>query len=115
MIGPELQDELYKKHPCNVVRIDLNRIEPGDDDEQNNRYTRAARFYRTWRSEGVLFAEHDPAIYVYHQEFTVDGDDARPPRLPGPAAALAVRRGAGLPARGDDARPEGRPADARPW
>ena len=42
VIGPELLDELYKKHPCNFVRIDLNRIEPGDDDEANNRYTRAA-------------------------------------------------------------------------
>ena len=44
VISPELQDELYRKHPCNVVRLILNRIEPGDDDEVNNRYTRAKRF-----------------------------------------------------------------------
>ena len=43
VIGPEFLDELYKMHPCNFVRIDFNRIEPGDDDEANNRYTRAAR------------------------------------------------------------------------
>lgn len=69
VISPELQDALYKKHPCNVVRLILNRIEPGDDDEANNRYTRAARFFRNWQSEGVLMTEPDPAIYVYHQEY----------------------------------------------
>jgi uncharacterized protein (DUF1015 family) len=73
VIGPELQDHFYKLHPQNFIRIDLNRIEPGDDDEVNNRYTRAARFYKQWRDEGVLQSEGDPAIYVYHQEFTYAG------------------------------------------
>ena len=73
VIGPELQEHFYQKHPNSFIRIDLNRIEPGDDDEANNRYTRAARFYKQWREEGVLTAEADPAIYVYHQEFTYAG------------------------------------------
>jgi uncharacterized protein (DUF1015 family) len=73
VIGPELQDHFYKKHPNSFIHIDLNRIEPGDDDPANNRYTRAARFYKQWRDEGVLTAEPDPAIYVYHQEFTYAG------------------------------------------
>jgi len=72
VIGPQLQDELYKRHPCNVVRLDLNRIEPGDD-EADNRYTRAARFFKLWREHGVLFQEADPAVYVYHQEFDLAG------------------------------------------
>ena len=53
VIGPPLQDALYKKHPANVVRLILNREEPGDDDT-SNRYSRAAQFLRNWRSEGVL-------------------------------------------------------------
>jgi uncharacterized protein (DUF1015 family) len=73
VIGPELQEQLYQKHPCNVVRLILNRIEPGDDDEANNRYTRAKRFYKNWQSQGVLFTEAAPAIYVYHQQFTYAG------------------------------------------
>jgi uncharacterized protein (DUF1015 family) len=73
VISPEFQDELYKKHPCNVIRLILNRMEPGDDDASNNRYTRAARHYKNWQSEGVLFTEADPAIYVYHQIFTEEG------------------------------------------
>lgn len=73
VISPELQDALYRRHPNNIVRLILNRIEPADDDEANNRYTRAGRFLRDWRSEGVLFTEADPAIYVYHQQFSVAG------------------------------------------
>jgi uncharacterized protein (DUF1015 family) len=72
VIGPDLQERLYKQHPCNVVRLILNRIEPGDD-QVDNRYSRAKRYLRNWRSEGVLFEEADPAIYVYYQEFTVAG------------------------------------------
>ncbi len=72
VISPELQDELYKKHPANVIRLILNRDEPGDD-EQSNRYTRAARFLKNWKSEGVLFTEPDPAVYVYHQVFEANG------------------------------------------
>lgn len=72
VIDPELQDQLYKKHPANVVRLILNRDEPGDDDH-SNRYSRAARFLKNWLREGVLFAEGHPAIYVYHQEFVEGG------------------------------------------
>jgi uncharacterized protein (DUF1015 family) len=68
VIGPELQDQLYKRHPANVIRLILNREEPGDD-AADNRYSRAARFLKNWRSEGVMQVEPDPALYVYHQIF----------------------------------------------
>jgi uncharacterized protein (DUF1015 family) len=71
VIGPELQDELYKRHPANVIRLILNRDEPGDGD--GDRYVRASRFLRNWAQEGVLQTESDPAIYVYHQQFDYDG------------------------------------------
>jgi uncharacterized protein (DUF1015 family) len=72
VIDTELQSALYDKHPANVVRLILNRDETGDDDS-SNRYTRAARLLRGWQREGVLFSEAQPAIYVYHQEFTEGG------------------------------------------
>lgn len=72
VIGPELQEKLYQKHPNNVVRLILNRQETTDD-EQSNRYIRAKQFLKDWLSEGVLFTEADPAIYVYQQEFTSEG------------------------------------------
>ena len=72
VISPEFQAELYKKHPANVIRLILNREEPGDDDGKN-RYSRAARFLRNWQNEGLLQRDRDPAIYVYHQIFDYGG------------------------------------------
>jgi uncharacterized protein (DUF1015 family) len=72
VISPEFQDELYKKHPANFIRLELNRDEPGDN-EQSNKYTRAARFLRNWRQEGVMQVDPDPALYVYHQTFQTGG------------------------------------------
>jgi uncharacterized protein (DUF1015 family) len=69
VIGRGLQDELYEKHPANVIRLILNREEPGDD-ESSNRYSRASRFLKNWQREGVLQTDPDPAVYVYHQVFS---------------------------------------------
>lgn len=74
VIGPEFQDELYKKHPANFIRLELNREEPGDNDT-SNKYTRAAKFLRNWRNEGVLQVDPDPALYVYHQTFKTEGGE----------------------------------------
>jgi uncharacterized protein (DUF1015 family) len=71
VIDPELQDQLYKQHPANVIRIILNRAEPGDQGDE--KYERAAKFVQQWKSEGVLMTEDAPAFYVYHQTFEVDG------------------------------------------
>ncbi|QGJ71591.1 Phosphatase [Planctomycetales bacterium 10988] len=68
VISPELQDKLYKQHPANVIRLILNREEPGDDDPLS-RYRRAAKYFREWQSQGVLFSEAQPSLYVYHQTF----------------------------------------------
>jgi uncharacterized protein (DUF1015 family) len=72
VIDAEFQDRLYKQHPCNVIRLELNRAEPGDTDVQD-KYKRAARFFRDWRDQGVLRQEPDPALYVYHQIFQWEG------------------------------------------
>ena len=113
VIDPELQNRLYKQHPANIVRLELNRDEPGDNDA-NNRYTRAAKFLKNWRSEGVLYEEPQPAVYVYHQEFESRRQNAHPPRLHGPLPAGAVRRRQNLSARGNAFRPEARSPAAHP-
>jgi uncharacterized protein (DUF1015 family) len=77
VIDAELQNCLYKLHPANVVRLELNRDEPGDGDnnrpDANHRYSRAAKYLKNWQSEGVLYEEPRPAIYVYHQSFEYGG------------------------------------------
>lgn len=69
VIDADFQNRLYQAHPCNVIRLELNRTEPGDADT-NARYQRASRFLETWMTQGVLKRDPQPALYVYHQEFT---------------------------------------------
>jgi uncharacterized protein (DUF1015 family) len=72
VIDPQLQEALYKKHPANVIRIILNRAEPGDIGDE--KYERAAKFVQQWISQGVLQLDPQPAYYVYHQQFQHHGE-----------------------------------------
>src|SRR5262245_26392952 len=72
VIDPPLQRALYERSPYNVVRLILNK-EEASDTEAENRYTRAARFLREWQQDGVLAQDSARALYVYHQEFEIEG------------------------------------------
>jgi uncharacterized protein (DUF1015 family) len=72
VVDSALQDQLYAASPYNVIRLELNRDEPGDNGV-DARYKRAARFLKDWLREGILREEDHPALYVYHQTFEVDG------------------------------------------
>ena len=72
VIDPEFQNQLYESHPANVIRLILNRDEPGDE-SGDEKYERASRYLKQWQREGVLSAESQAAVYVYHQEFTYAG------------------------------------------
>lgn len=74
VIDRALQDQLYEASPFNIIRLELNREEAGDDAE-SNRYTRASKFLKEWRREGVLREEDHASLYVYHQTFTVEGEE----------------------------------------
>jgi len=72
VIDAEMQQQLYDQNDANCVRLILGADESSDDD-QSNRYTRAAKYLKNWLRDGVLFNEANPAIYVYHQEFEEAG------------------------------------------
>ncbi|HEV3261316.1 MAG TPA: DUF1015 domain-containing protein [Gemmataceae bacterium] len=72
VIDGELQKALYARSPHNVIRLILNQEAPTDS-EADNRYTRAAGCLRDWRREGILTQDSARAVYVYHQEFEVEG------------------------------------------
>lgn len=71
VISPQEQAELYARHPYNIVRLELTREEPGSNGA--SRYQRAASDYRRWRADGTLIQEARPALYLYRQEFSVEG------------------------------------------
>jgi uncharacterized protein (DUF1015 family) len=72
VIDHGLQDRLYAASHYNIIRLELNKHEdtdaPGAD-----RYSRAARFLKDWTRQGVLAEDPHPSLYVYHQEFEVEG------------------------------------------
>jgi uncharacterized protein (DUF1015 family) len=72
VIDGALQQALYDRSPYNVIRLELNKEEPGDT-EQHNRYSRAAGFLRDWQREGVLARDTAQSLYVLHQEYQVEG------------------------------------------
>lgn len=72
VIDPALQDALYRQSPYNVVRLILNKETPADS-AADNRYTRSAAVLRDWQRDGVLVQDSARALYVYHQEFEVEG------------------------------------------
>jgi uncharacterized protein (DUF1015 family) len=68
VINAAQQQALYRRHPKNIVRLILNREEPGDGPE--TKYQRAGQLLRGWLADGTLAVESQPMLYVYHQIFT---------------------------------------------
>jgi uncharacterized protein (DUF1015 family) len=74
VIDAAAQDCFYRRHPCNIIRLEYGKIQPGDS-ESDNRYTRAADDYKDWLQRNILTRESKPAIYLYEQEFTAGGEN----------------------------------------
>src|SRR5581483_2632744 len=72
VIDPPLQDALYARSPYNVIRLILNK-ESSADSERDNRYTRAANTLRDWQRQHVLVQDSARSLYVYHQDYEVEG------------------------------------------
>ena len=66
IIPEHLRRKLYRRHPHNIVRLILGRIQASDG-EGNNRYTRAGKFFESWLKKRVLLQDGKAALYVYSQ------------------------------------------------
>src|SRR5574341_1526024 len=72
IISPAQQQELYRKSPHNVVRLEFGLESPGDA-EKDNRYTRAAGLFEEWAKTGILNQSPEPAFYIYEMEYPAGG------------------------------------------
>jgi uncharacterized protein (DUF1015 family) len=70
VISPTMQEDLYRRHKHNFVRLVLGKELPTDD-EYTNRYERSARYFREWKSAGILVDEEELSFYLLEQEFTL--------------------------------------------
>ena len=72
VISPEEQKRLHRRNLRNIVWIDFGLEKEGDGPSEN-KYTRAAGYFRLWQSEGTLVRDGSPALYYYEQEFAIPG------------------------------------------
>lgn len=70
VISPAEQDRFYQMSEYNIIRLELGKEEPGDD-EYNNKYTRAARYLKEWLENQILVQEKQPSFYIYQQQFSL--------------------------------------------
>jgi uncharacterized protein (DUF1015 family) len=62
----------YELSEFNISKIIKNKTRETDN-EQENVYSRANARYQKWLADGVLVQEKKPAIYIYHQTFSING------------------------------------------
>jgi uncharacterized protein (DUF1015 family) len=72
VISKKQQDSLYRANPYNIVRLELGKIKPSDD-QTDNRYTRAKRFFDSWLRDGAMVRDDKESLYIYSQQYKQDG------------------------------------------
>jgi uncharacterized protein (DUF1015 family) len=68
VIDPALQQKLYDRSPYNAIRLEFSREEAGGD-----KYARAANTLREWVAADVLRQDTARGLYVYEQQYAVEG------------------------------------------
>jgi len=76
VISPEEREALLAKDPHNVVALELPEG-PLDPAAAGNRYQTGASRWATWRDEGVIAEDPEPAVYVLEQRFEHEGRPLR--------------------------------------
>ena len=64
VITSDLQENLYKKSPYNIVRLILTK--------GYNRYVDAKKFFEKWLNEGILIHTKKPCIFYLVQKYTTE-------------------------------------------
>ena len=90
VIDDDHRAALEAAHPRNSVRLIL----PRDEDDDGDRYARAAAAFVRWQYEGVLAVDASPRFYAYRMQYAGPHGEARHTR--GVIGALT------LPERGDE-------------
>lgn len=71
IVSPEKQEEYYRSSEYNIIRLILGKDRLGDNGK--NKYTRAREHLNKWLKTGVLVQDERPSIYVYQQEYVLNG------------------------------------------
>ncbi|HJX02084.1 MAG TPA: DUF1015 domain-containing protein, partial [Candidatus Humimicrobiaceae bacterium] len=70
IITPDYKEELYRKSPYNIVRIDFGKDQPGDS-KTDNRYTRARLYFEEWLYKEIFIQSKTPSFYAYGMDYKI--------------------------------------------
>ena len=73
VISKEEQENFYKKDEYNIIRLILGK-DFNNDDEKNNRYTRAREFFNLWLNEKILIQDKTDCFYYLEEEFDYNNE-----------------------------------------
>lgn len=73
VISPAEQEFYYEIHSYNVIRLILGKEYP-EDNISNNKYLRAGKYFREWLSRGILKKKKNEDIYIYEEEYFIEGE-----------------------------------------
>jgi len=69
VISPVRQQHYHDIDPHNLIHILLGKDAPGE-----NKYRRAAAYFKDWLKNGILVRDERPAIYFYSQQYKIKGE-----------------------------------------
>lgn len=75
VISDALREELYRRSPYNLVRVEFGSTE--GDAAEGDRYTRARQFLDDWTTKAVLRHDHTRAFYLSDHYFELGGERLR--------------------------------------
>jgi uncharacterized protein (DUF1015 family) len=76
VISASAQEELYRKSPYNIIRLEYGLESPADTVD-DNRYTRASSLLDEWSKTDILHRDSEPALYVYEMEYKIGSQTKR--------------------------------------
>jgi len=72
VISPKGQNDYYRRHPKNFIRVVYGKQYPLDN-PQRNRYTRAKQTLQKWIRTGLLKFDPEPSLYPHLEEYKLGG------------------------------------------
>jgi uncharacterized protein (DUF1015 family) len=76
VVAGQARLELYERSPYNISRVDYGEDRP-DLTPGADHYALARRDIEQWMTDGALRQDETPRLYVYDQEFELDGQTLR--------------------------------------
>lgn len=68
VINSAQQEAYHQRNPYNIIRLEFGKELP-DDDDQTNKYTRAAQTLNDWIQQDILIRDDTPAFYLTEHRF----------------------------------------------